>query len=134
MEGFMCALQITLALRLFELCHSVKEGARSIFQRHTQRPSSRYRIETYPVSLETILRAEIAIFCAQLQASRTLERTSIVVAVSARTFPLRGFFGGHRMYDLRNTRVLPPQYQRRKKLDLFSVAWPGDISIRRSRC
>jgi hypothetical protein len=85
MEGFMCALQIALALRLFkfEVCHSVKEGARSVPQRHTQPPSSRYKIETYPVPLETILRAEIAIFCAQLQASRTLERTSIVVAVSA---------------------------------------------------
>ena len=119
----MCALQITLALRLFELCHSVKEGARSVFQRHTQPPSSRYKIETYPVPLETILRAEIAIFRAQLQASRTLQRASIVVTVSARAFPRCGFFGGHAMYDLRNTRVWPPQDRRGKRLYLFSVAW-----------
>jgi len=43
---------------------------------------------TYPIPLETLLRTEEAIFYAQLEAGRTLERAGIVVAVGAAALAL----------------------------------------------
>lgn len=65
-------------------CSPVAEGASGAGLRTSEGADHR----TYPIPLETLLRTEEAIFYAQLEAGRTLERAGIVVAVGAAALAL----------------------------------------------
>lgn len=56
--------------------------------------------DSYPVLLETFLRAEVAVFYVELEAGRTLQSSRFVLAIGPEALFLRRRFRGHNRHSL----------------------------------